>query len=137
MTYAFPPIPERIQWHEGMLLAPQHFQQSQARTDSLAGWHALAAAPLAWGVRHLEVDTGLLANGLLRILALDAVMPDGTAVWHDANCAEHGLLELDLAEHSAALDEAPQEIWLTLPRARVMNRPGAPSRFSSVSPSFR
>ena len=133
MTYAFPPIPERIQWHEGMLLAPQHFQQTQARTDALAGWHAIAAAPLAWGVRHLEVDTGLLANGLLRVLALDAVMPDGTAVWHDASCAEHGLLELDLAEHAAALEEAPQEIWLTLPRARVMNRPGAPSRFTSLS----
>jgi hypothetical protein len=115
MTYAFPPIPERIQWHEGMLLAPQHFQQTQARTDALAGWHAIAAAPLAWGVRHLEVDAGLLANGLLRVLALDAVMPDGTAVWHDASCAEHGLLELDLAEHAAALEEAPQEIWLTLP----------------------
>ena len=133
MTYAFPPIPERIQWHEGMLLEPQHFQQTQARTDALAGWHSMAAAPLAWGVRHLEVDTGLLANGLLRVLALDAVMSDGTAVWHDADCAEHGLLELDLAEHTAALDEAPQEIWLTLPRARVMNRPGVPSRFSSVS----
>lgn len=133
MTYAFPPIPERIQWHEGMLLVPQHFQQTQARTDALAGWHAIAAAPLAWGIRHLEVDTGLLANGLLRVLALDAVLPDGTAVWHDASCAEHGLLELDLAEHAAALEESPQEIWLTLPRSRVMNRPGAPSRFSSVS----
>lgn len=133
MTYAFPPIPERIQWHEGMLLEPQHFQQTQARTDALSSWHAMAAAPLAWGVRYLEVDTGLLANGLLRVLALDAVMSDGTAVWHDASCAEHGLLELDLAEHAAALEEAPQEIWLTLPRARVMNRPGAPSRFVSVS----
>ena len=72
MNYAFPPIPERIQWHEGMLLAPQHFQQSQARTDSLAGWHALAAAPLAWGVRHLEVDTSLLANGLFWLTSVAA-----------------------------------------------------------------
>jgi len=133
MTYPFPPIPERIQWHEGMLLAPQHFQQNQARTDALAAWHALAAAPLAWGVRHLEVDTGLLANGLLRVLEIDAVLQDGTAVWHDANNADHGVLELDLTEHAEALELSPQEIWLTLPRARVMNRPGAPSRFSSVS----
>lgn len=133
MTQAFPPIPERIQWHEGMLLAPQHFQQTQARTDALVAWHALAAAPLAWGVRHMEVDAGLLANGLLRILELDAVMPDGTAVWHDANHADHGVLELDLSEQAEALELASQEIWLTLPRARFMNRSGAPSRFSSLS----
>lgn len=133
MTYTFPPIPERIQWHEGMLLAPQHFQQTQARTDALASWHALAAAPLAWGVRHLEIDTGLLANGLLRVLALDAVLADGTGVWHDASCAEHGVLELDLAAHAEALELAAQDVWLTLPRARVMYNPGAPSRFASVA----
>lgn len=133
MTYFFPPVPERIQWHEGMLLAPQHFQQTQARTDALAGWHALAAAPLAWGIRHLEIDTGLLANGLLRVLALDAVLADGTAVWHDASCAEHGVLELDLTDHAEALELAPKDIWLTLPRARVMHNPGAPSRFTSVA----
>lgn len=133
MTYPFPPIPERIQWHEGMLLAPQHFQQTQARTDALASWHALAAAPLAWGIRHIEIDPGLLANGLLRILALDAIMPDGTAVWHDANRADHGPLELNLSEQAEALELAPQDIWLTLPRSRIMHNPGAPSRFTSIA----
>jgi type VI secretion system protein ImpJ len=133
MTHSFPFIPERIQWHEGMLLAPQHFQQIQARTDALTSWHALAAAPLAWGVRHLEIDPGLLANGLLRILALDAVMADGTAVWHDASCADHGTLELDLSERAQALELTPQDIWLTLPRSRIMHNPGAPSRFTSIS----
>lgn len=133
MTHSFPPIPERIQWHEGMLLAPQHFQQNQARTDALASWHALAAAPLAWGIRHFEIDTGLLANGLLRVLALDAVLADGTAVWHDANCAEHGVLELDLTDQAEALELAPQDIWLTLARARVMNNPSEPSRFTSLA----
>lgn len=133
MTYPFPPIPERIEWHEGMLLTPQHFQQTQARTDAMAQWHGMAAAPLAWGVRHLEIDTGLLARGLLRITALDAVMPDGCSVWHDSNCAEHGMLELELSEQATALELAPQDIWLTLPRSRFMHKPGAPSRFSSVS----
>ena len=133
MTYSFPPISERIQWHEGMLLAPQHFQQTQARTDALVSWHGLAATPLAWGVRHMEIDPGLLANGLLRVIALDAVMSDGTAVWHDASRADHGSLELDLGEHAQALELMPQDIWLTLPRSRTMHNPGAPSRFTSVS----
>ena len=72
MTYSFPPIPERIQWHEGLLLAPQHFQQTQARTDALVSWHGLAATPLAWGVRHMEIDPGLLANGLAASGAVDS-----------------------------------------------------------------
>ena len=28
--------PDRIQWHEGMLLSPQHFQLESARVDALA-----------------------------------------------------------------------------------------------------
>lgn len=132
MTYSFPHIPERIQWHEGMLLAPQHFQQTQARTDALLSWQVLAASPMAWGVRHLDIDTGLLANGLLRVEALEALMDDGTAVWHDASCAGHGLLELDLSVHAEQLETKVLDIWLTLPRARVMANAGAPSRFSSL-----
>ena len=133
MTYPFPPIPERIQWHEGMLLAPQHFQQNQARNDALVAWQVLASAPLAWGVRRLEIDTGLLASGLLRIVELDAVLDDGTVVWHDANQFVQGVLELDLTPHAEQLELSPQDIWLTLPRARGMNVPGTPSRFTSFS----
>lgn len=133
MTYFFPSIPERIQWHEGMLLAPQHFQQSQARTDALAAWHMLTAAPLAWGVRHLEIDMGLLASGLLRVTALDAVLPDGTLVWHDASRADHGTLELDLAPVAGKLELAPQDIWLTLALSRSSRESGAPTRFASVA----
>lgn len=133
MTYSFPSIPERIQWHEGMLLAPQHFQQSQARTDALACWHMLIAAPLAWGIRHIEIDMGLLAGGLLRIIELDAVLSDGTLVWHDASCAEHGVLELDLTQVAGQLEIAPQDIWLTLPLSRLNRGAGIPTRFSSMA----
>ena len=133
MSLPFPTIPERIQWHEGMLLAPQHFQQSQARTDGLVAWQSLAAAPLAWGLRRLEIDLGLLAAGRARVLALDAVMPDGSAVWHDSADAQHGTLELLLEPHLDALTEGPQDLWLTLPWARAMRDPAAPSRFMSLS----
>jgi type VI secretion system protein ImpJ len=42
-------LEERIQWHEGMLLAPQHFQQTSARTDALVALHTLLAAPFVGG----------------------------------------------------------------------------------------
>ena len=38
-------IPEAIQWHEGMLLAPQHFQQLAWRQETLLHYATLAASP--------------------------------------------------------------------------------------------
>ncbi|PXW97486.1 type VI secretion system protein ImpJ [Sphaerotilus hippei] len=133
MNSRTPTPPERIQWHEGMLLGPQHFQQLQARIDGLASWHLLAAAPLAWGLRHLEIDTGLLATGVLRVLRLEAVMPDGSAVWHDAREAAHGSLEIDLGPQRDALEAGALDIHLTLPWARSMRNPSVPSRFRAIA----
>jgi hypothetical protein len=53
------PPPDRIQWHEGMLLSPQHFQQEAARVDALVAWHTLASSPYSWGIRRLELDQSL------------------------------------------------------------------------------
>ena len=73
-------ILDRIQWHEGMLLTPQHFQLESARVDNLIAWHTIASSGQSWGVRKLEIDVGLLASGVFRVLELDAIMPDGTSV---------------------------------------------------------
>lgn len=133
MTPGLPAIPDRIQWHEGQLLTPQHFQHWQARFDAQAAWQLMAAQPLGWGVRKLEIDTGLLAAGLLRVQAIEAVLPDGTLVWHDSFDARDGTLELALARHAEALEAGPLEIFLTLPWSRSMRQPGAPTRFRSVN----
>ena len=85
-------ITDRIEWHEGMLLSPQHFQQFSARLDSLVAWQSLASAPFAWGVRKLEFDQGLLSSGLVRVLELEAIMPDGTVLQYSANHPDHGTL---------------------------------------------
>ncbi|WP_426392021.1 type VI secretion system baseplate subunit TssK [Variovorax sp. R-27] len=127
------PITDRIEWHEGMLLSPQHFQQLSARTDSLVAWQTLAAAPFSWGVRRLVFDQGLLPAGLLRVLALDAILPDGTAVQYSAAEAAHGALELSLAPHKDQLAVEPLDIYLTLPVAGPARHRGATVRFRSVS----
>ncbi len=133
MTPGLPAIPDRIQWHEGMLLSPQHFQQLQARIDAQSAWQLLAAQPLAWGVRRLEIDNGLLASGLLRVLTLEAVLPDGSVVWHDSFDPRDGTLELSLAAHAQALDAGPLDVYLTLPWSRSMRYPEAPTRFRGVN----
>ena len=75
-------VPPAIQWHEGMLLAPQHFQLLAQRQEALLHYHAAAVSPFHWGVRHLKVDPVLLVDGTFRVLELEAVMPDGLLVSH-------------------------------------------------------
>lgn len=128
-----PPAPaHRIPWHEGMLLSPQHFQQEGARLDALIAWQHLAAHPLAWGLRRLELDEGLLANGLVRLHALEAVMPDGMAVTWSAQEAHAQDLQLDLAPWADQLEAGEVMVYLTLGRMRSMRQAGQPSRFRSL-----
>ena len=127
------PITERIQWHEGMLLAPQHFQQSASRLDELVAAQTLLAMPFGWGVRTLETDAGLLPAGTVRVLALEAVMPDGTLVRYSATAPQQPGLELNLAPFAGALADAAVDIFLVLPLSRGMHADAAASRFRSVS----
>jgi len=136
MTYAPMPAhftprmpPHRIQWHEGMLLSPQHFQQEGARLDALIAWQHLAAHPLAWGLRRLELDEGLLASGLVRLHALEAVMPDGMAVTWSSKETHAQELQLDLAPWAAQLEEGEVPVYLTVGQTRSLRQAGQPSRF--------
>lgn len=126
------PVVDRVEWFEGMLLAPQHFQLLGARVDSLVAWQSLAAAPFSWGVRRLVLDQGLLAAGVVRVLALDAIMPDGTAVSYSADIEQHGRLELSLAAHAERLATTALAIYLTLPVAASMRGEAEMRRFRSV-----
>ncbi len=128
-----PPLPDRIQWHEGMLLSPQHFQQESARVDALVAWQHLAAQPLAWGLRHLDIDEGLLTNGLVRVQALEAVMPDGMAVTWSAHDAQGQDLTLDMKPWAARLEEEEVPVYLTLGRSRSLRATGQPARFRAVA----
>lgn len=124
---------DRIQWHEGMLLTPQHFQQESARVDALVGWQALAGQPCAWGVRRLAVDEARLGGGLLRIVALEAILPNGMAVRYDAARTGDAVLELDLAPHAEAMAQRDVPVYLVIGTARSLRLPGQPSMFRGVA----
>ncbi|MCB1033815.1 MAG: type VI secretion system baseplate subunit TssK [Acidobacteria bacterium] len=106
-------IPDAIQWHEGMLLAPQHFQELSARTEGLLHYHAAMLAPFHWGVRHLKLDPVLLLEGTFRVLELEAVLPDGLAV--SSEDAEPGDLEMDLRPMKDSLASNEMAVHLTVP----------------------
>lgn len=131
MKPSFPP--DRIQWHEGMLLSPQHFQQESARVDQLIAWQCLAADPMAWGVRRLEIDENQLAGGLLRVLQLEAVMPDGMAVSYSIDRAEGYDLQLDLKPFAEQLESGDLPVFLRIGHARSVRGNGQPSRFRGLA----
>lgn len=109
-------VPDPIQWYEGMLLAPQHFQQEALRTQASIAAHLKLSNPFHWGVVHLLLDPAALVSGLVRVLELEAVMPDGLLVWHEASKLQP--LELDVSKLADPLAKLPVTIHLTVPTVR-------------------
>jgi type VI secretion system protein ImpJ len=105
-------VPAAIRWHEGMLLAPQHFQWLSLRHETLLHYHAAAISPFHWGVRHLVIDNVKLVDGVFRIVELEAVMPDGLVVSHSAGDLPD--LSLDLNAYAPAVQLRPMTIFLAV-----------------------
>jgi type VI secretion system protein ImpJ len=67
----------KVLWGEGLFLRPQHFQQQDAYHEWRLAQVSRLLHPYAWGVRQFKVDTDALQTGMLRLLELQVVMPDG------------------------------------------------------------
>lgn len=127
-------IPPAIQWHEGMLLAPQHFQQGFGRHESLAQYNALAAAPYAWGARRLTLDSKLLPGGTFRVLELEATLPDGALIAHRAarQGGGDGELSLDLTPYSNDMKQRGVMVHLAVPAGGFGAVKGPMARFDAI-----
>ena len=75
-------FPDTICWFEGMPLLPQHFQTQALHAAGHAALLASAARLHYWGVLTLEQEEAGLAEGLVRITRLDAILPDGLPIRH-------------------------------------------------------
>lgn len=134
MVTAAHDLPSSIQWHEGMLLAPQHFQQMAARHEELLSYKAAMLSPFHWGVRHLEIDGVLLIEGTFRVLELEATLPDGLVV--SSREAERGALDLDLQEIKDEITGRGALVHLAVPTRRVgADVQGELARFRSADGS--
>jgi type VI secretion system protein ImpJ len=112
------PLHDPIQWYEGMLLTPQHFQQGWLRQDELLHYHLGRLSPFHYGVSTLKVDQAMLVVGIFRILALEAVLPDGLVVTHPADASD---LQISLVPYADQLKDAPATVHLVVP----VYKPGA------------
>lgn len=123
-------IPEAIQWYEGMLLAPQHFQQFALRHEELIHYHTMMIAPFHWGIHHLKIDEDALVSGLLRVLELEAVMPDGLIISHEFHDGEE--LEVNLKDYTEEVKQNEMVVYLALPVKKPIAVKGDLPRYDAV-----
>jgi len=118
-------LPDAIQWHEGLLLAPQHFQQLALRQEQLLAYHVLAGLPFSWGVREVGFDGDMLGAGTLRVSRIEAIMPDGQVVSRAQGVTGESPLELELEPFAERLESGELKIYLAVAHG--------PDRFNSVA----
>jgi type VI secretion system protein ImpJ len=121
-------IPYAIQWHEGMLLMPQHFQQLSARTEGLIRHLSTLATPYLWGISAFEFDRSALVSGRLRVNRVSALMRDG--FWVEAGSDAGIELELDLKQADQPRSGTTM-IHLVVPAQGTLSTRGDLARFQS------
>ena len=78
-----PHILDAIQWQDGLVLRPEHFQHTDRRNAVLAHVAALTADPWPWGFLSFRMDATALASNRLRI-DCSGLLPDGAPFRSDA-----------------------------------------------------
>lgn len=112
------PLSDAVQWSEGMLLAPQHLQQADLFWQQQLRYRIAQLTPHYWGVAELVLDEVLLATGVVKLLKLECVMPDGTPVVYPGNYHDVAL-EVNVAAAMAASSaqaSEPLRVSLVMPR---------------------
>lgn len=97
----------KVIWQEGMLLRPQHFQQSDRYFEHQLKTRTQKLGNYAWGFFSLEIDRQFLNMGKLVVSQASGILPDGS------------LFELDSEREPLALDIPPNTgntpVYLALP----------------------
>lgn len=107
------PLPDAVQWSEGMLLSPQHLQQNDIYWHTHLHHRLGCITPHYRGVSRLTIDRDSLAKGIVQITALDCVLSDGHAVNFPGNYAQRPF-ECDVAERCSK-EGRPVRVWVVLP----------------------
>lgn len=123
----FTPYP--IQWHEGMFMLPQHFQQQDLLQQNLWSYHVGILAPYHWGVKSFDIDQQALLKGVFRLTRFEGVMPDGTLIFFPLDNDES--LEINLGKPEP---NKPFLVHITLPKdmSKDDSRRDRAARFSTV-----
>lgn len=83
---------DKVIWHEGMMLRPQHFQQHDRYLQQELNQRTLTGRRHNWGFFQLQLDPQYLQMGKIVLTAASGILPDGT------------LFDLQSSEQPLALD---------------------------------
>lgn len=117
----------KVVWREGLFLRSHHFQQADRYVEMLVRAALEGLEQHAWGIGHLEIDQGALAQGKLAIAAARGLFPDGTPFDLPATADPPKPLELteatrDCVVHLALPSRRPNA--LEVDEAGVLNGEG-------------
>ncbi|HDZ58013.1 MAG TPA: type VI secretion system baseplate subunit TssK [Pseudomonas xinjiangensis] len=98
---------QKVVWQEGMLLRPQHFQQSDRYYDNQLKARTQRLDIYPWGFFNLEIDRQFLNMGKLVVSHASGVLPDGSLF--DLG-AERDPLALDIPANTSST-----AVYLALP----------------------
>ncbi|UXY17250.1 type VI secretion system baseplate subunit TssK [Chitiniphilus purpureus] len=126
------PLPDALQWSEGLLLSPQHLQQHDIYLHQQLTHRLLCQNRHFWGIRELRLDQARIGAGVLAVEYLDCLLPDGLAVRYAAGYGQ-GRLEIDLKAQLEQRGE-PVRVWLAVPvrGATAAAQGSAVQRFDAV-----
>lgn len=104
-----------VQWYEGMLISPQHFQQSAGYLQHLFHEFSSAHSAFGYGVFDLKIDTSALAAGVIRVLKARGIFKDG--LFFDFDALHDKPLERNLSDYFSVNSNAIK-IYLAVPNRR-------------------
>jgi type VI secretion system protein ImpJ len=122
-------LPAPVNWSEGMVLSPQHFQQDQIFWETQIQALRSTISPHCWGLIQLEFDPGRLVQGDVLINKISAIMPDGLLInfnsendsqlnlkISDLESKEPTQLSLSLSDNEALKKKKRVTVYLAVPR---------------------
>ncbi len=138
-------IQQPVQWFEGMLLSPQHFQQNNSYFENLIFHQLQRVTPYYFGAIELKFDQTAIADQKLLVETIHAVMTDGTVVDYALNdndepqvpnACESNLLSYDLANIEGINPQTPFYIYLAIAKQNLASSSGSDAtmkRYDSIN----
>lgn len=125
-------IQNMVQWYEGQLLYPQHYQQMHHEIQQASLCYLSMAMPYYWGIKYIEIDEALLASGIVSITEVLAIMPDGSVV--EKTAASKQKIEIDISEMKDNITSEPVTLHLAVIKRQsdAANTDSEHARYDSV-----
>lgn len=123
MNSMIQPISPAVQWFEGMLLSPQHFQQNNLYIEQMMFHQLQRLNPHYYGFLQLSLDNIALADKVITLREVHAIMPDGSVVFFQASPEKNQafgeqVLDLNLDDLEKPPAMKPFFVYLALAKQR-------------------